>query len=78
MRSILALSITFGYFFVVEKDSLFRIDFVNYVWKEEEKKWILVEGKPRITFLQDFAMNRRWNNRYNKLTNVNNFIGTNI
>lgn len=38
MRSILALSITFGYFFVVEKDLLFRIDFVNYVWKEEGKK----------------------------------------
>lgn len=37
MRSILALFITFGYFFVVEKDSLFRIDFVNYVWKKEEK-----------------------------------------
>lgn len=78
MRSVLSLFITFGYFFVVEKDSLFRIDFVNYVWKEKEKKWILVERKPRITFLQDFAMNRRWNNRYNKLTNVNNFIGINI
>lgn len=38
MRSILALSITFGYFFVVGKDLLFRIDFVNYVWKEEGKK----------------------------------------
>lgn len=38
MRSVLSLFITFGYFFVVEKDSLFRIDFVNYVWKEEGKK----------------------------------------